>query len=89
MASKCPLLLELKKDHIDYAIYCDANTGPIFGSGIAGDIFIVDNCNKINNQSKQVSYDIPTINICGGNEKTFGGIYRFQIIDYLVLQIVE
>ena len=87
--SKCPLLLELKKDHIGYAIYCDANVGPIFGGGGTGDIYIGDNCNKSDSRSCQMSYGTPTINICGGNKEIFEGTYAFQVIDYSVFQIVE
>ena len=87
--SKCPLLLKLRNDHIPYAIYCNYGNGPIFGGGVAADILISDNCNINDNESCQLSYNTPTVNICGGTKKKPHGGYLFQVIDYSVLQIVE
>ena len=76
--NKCPLLLEMKKDNENVAIYCEKNHGPIFGYH---DIVIRDKCNKhldeksnlfINNYSRLWSYwnqNCPDLNLCGGNIK--------------------
>ena len=88
---KCPLLLELKKDHEKFAIYCVDDFGPIFGNGF--DICIRDNCNKElisplrlenENYAIQESFDgdIKYLNICGKGRRFF------QVIDYEVFQII-
>ena len=94
--NKCPLLLELNKKHVDVAICSRCDCGPIFGRGY--DIFIGDDCNKKgkstwsfrNCYSKQQSYDIPKVNICGGDAKYSHSTKKnyFQVIDYEVFQIV-
>ena len=98
---KCPLLLELKKNRVDDAIFCYNKYGPAFGRGC--DIRIGDDCNKPietgddsqnPNYSRQFSYNntsYPIINLCGGNITARSSIpneYIFQVIDYEVFQIV-
>ena len=91
---KCPLLLKLRRDHVKYAIGCYDEFGPIFGRGL--DICIRDNCNKTLhieskwydvNYSRQISYDSPGVNICGGCMRN-SDAYLFQVIDYEVFQTV-
>ena len=95
----CPLLLELRKDdlHVDNAIGRHRKCSPIFGFGF--DILIHDNCNKKVddkcsyldvNSSRQHSYDIPKVNICGGNvnDAYESEKHLFQVIDYEVFQVV-
>ena len=91
---KCPLLLKLKKQDVEYAIRCASSYGPVFGTGF--DIRIMDDCNKKlseasrywdANYSCQSSYDTPKVNICGGNDKDSNG-YLFQVIDYEVFRTI-
>ena len=96
--SKCPLLLELKKNKAKYGIYCDPGYGAVFGRN---DIFIHDNCNRgmdekscvsDQNYTAQISYhndDIGKVNLCGGNRKDsiHPDAHLFQVIDYEVFQV--
>ena len=86
--SKCPLLLELKKEYVNYAICSDSTFGPTFGRD---DIFIHSDCNNWIATAKNCAYknsDNPQINICGGNISAHWGEGHFCTVnEYQVFQI--
>ena len=95
---KCPLLLELKEDHVDVATFCHYYYGPTFGSGT--DILITDYCDKsiddkLDFEEQSCNYSLLSsytcdgvVSLCGGDLKTEWGTYFFEVIDYEVFQII-
>ena len=100
---KCPLLLKLNEESVDWAICCNRSSGPSFGGG--RDIHITDGCNNDKLEEKVMAYDnnyteqsfyhnddISNLNLCGGNMRSsfsFGNAFLFQVIDYEVFQIIQ
>ena len=58
--------------------------GPLFGDGF--DIGIVDNCNECKSSCQNMSYQGPSVQICGGDEDQ-DSTHEFKIIEYEVFAI--